>query len=217
MARREQVASNAFPQPRCLFLGPGDARVATALRPTTSVRTGRQPTVVNVKERASCRLPRLLRSRRAEPARRTSAASPGVRRRRGLARAGWSVQDKKNLSLFAAQGIAVREVVMRPGHGRADYCYYVDRKVVGVRGSLTLLRCHQRWIRCRLVSGIATATAQSWWLPLGLSTVRTARCSINTEQGTLGYQRCRPVTSDVPARLPAWSHASGSLRPCWRC
>ncbi|MDC5696446.1 DEAD/DEAH box helicase family protein [Intrasporangium calvum] len=51
---------------------------------------------------------------------------------RQLTEAGWSVQDKKNLNLFAGTGIACREVVMKPGHGRADYLLYVDKKVVGV-------------------------------------------------------------------------------------
>jgi len=49
-----------------------------------------------------------------------------------LEAAGWVVQDKKNLNLFAGPGIAVREVVMKPGHGRVDYLLYVDRAVVGV-------------------------------------------------------------------------------------
>lgn len=49
-----------------------------------------------------------------------------------LTQAGWVVQDKKDLNLFAAQGVAVREVVMKPGHGRVDYLLYVDKAVVGV-------------------------------------------------------------------------------------
>ena len=49
-----------------------------------------------------------------------------------LTQAGWKVQDKKDLNLFAGQGIAVREVVMKPGHGRVDYLLYVDKAVVGV-------------------------------------------------------------------------------------
>lgn len=49
-----------------------------------------------------------------------------------LTQAGWKVQDKKDLNLFAGQGVAVREVVMKPGHGRVDYLLYVDRAVVGV-------------------------------------------------------------------------------------
>ena len=51
---------------------------------------------------------------------------------RQLADAGWSVQDKKDLNLYASQGVACREVVMKQGHGRADYLLYVDQKVVGV-------------------------------------------------------------------------------------
>lgn len=51
---------------------------------------------------------------------------------RQLTDAGWSVQDKKDLNLYAAHGVACREVVMKPGHGRADYLLYVDKKVVGV-------------------------------------------------------------------------------------
>ena len=49
-----------------------------------------------------------------------------------LVAAGWVVQDKKDLNLFAAQGVAVRESIMAPGHGRADYLLYVDKSAVGV-------------------------------------------------------------------------------------
>jgi len=51
---------------------------------------------------------------------------------RQLIEAGWVVQDKSATNLFAAQGVAVREVTLKPGHGRADYLLYVDQKVVGV-------------------------------------------------------------------------------------
>ncbi|WP_322921642.1 type I restriction endonuclease subunit R [Nocardioides renjunii] len=51
---------------------------------------------------------------------------------RQLTAAGWVIQDRKNLNLFAGTGIAVREVVMKHGHGRADYLLYVDQRVVGV-------------------------------------------------------------------------------------
>lgn len=37
-----------------------------------------------------------------------------------LTQAGWVVQDKKGLNLFAGSGIAVREVVMKPSHGRVE-------------------------------------------------------------------------------------------------
>jgi type I restriction enzyme, R subunit len=49
-----------------------------------------------------------------------------------LQAAGWAVQDGRALNLFGGQGIAVRERVMAPGHGRVDYLLYVDRQVVGV-------------------------------------------------------------------------------------
>ena len=51
---------------------------------------------------------------------------------RQLTEAGWVVQDKKDLNLFADQGVAVREVIMAKGHGRADYLLYVDQLAVGV-------------------------------------------------------------------------------------
>lgn len=51
---------------------------------------------------------------------------------RQLTDAGWSVQDFKHLNLFASEGVARREVIMKLGHGRADYLLYVDKKVVGV-------------------------------------------------------------------------------------
>lgn len=51
---------------------------------------------------------------------------------RQLKSAGWIVQDKRALNLFAGPGVAVREVVMKAGHGRVDYLLYVDKSVVGV-------------------------------------------------------------------------------------
>ncbi|MGQ0464320.1 MAG: type I restriction endonuclease subunit R [Sporichthyaceae bacterium] len=51
---------------------------------------------------------------------------------RQLARAGWTVVDGKDLNLFAGPGVAVRERVMKSGHGRVDYLLYVDTRVVGV-------------------------------------------------------------------------------------
>jgi type I restriction enzyme, R subunit len=51
---------------------------------------------------------------------------------RQLSDAGWVVQDKKHLNLYADQGVAVHEVIMAKGHGRADYLLYVDQLAVGV-------------------------------------------------------------------------------------
>ncbi len=49
-----------------------------------------------------------------------------------LRAAGWAVVDRKDLNLFSPQGSAVREAIMKPGHGRVDYLLYVDKQVVGV-------------------------------------------------------------------------------------
>ncbi len=49
-----------------------------------------------------------------------------------LAAAGWSVQDRGREQLVGPVGVAVREAVMAPGHGRVDYLLYVERRVVGV-------------------------------------------------------------------------------------
>jgi type I restriction enzyme R subunit len=51
---------------------------------------------------------------------------------RQLTDAGWLVQDRRSLNLFAAQGVARREATMATGNGRADYLLYVDQSVVGV-------------------------------------------------------------------------------------
>src|SRR3982751_4090885 len=51
---------------------------------------------------------------------------------RQLRDAGWVVQDRADVNLFAGPGIVVREMVMAKGHGRVDYLLYVDRAVAGV-------------------------------------------------------------------------------------
>lgn len=48
-----------------------------------------------------------------------------------LGAAGWLVQDRNDLDLTAARGIAVREFIMKPGFGSADYLLYLDRKAIG--------------------------------------------------------------------------------------
>jgi type I restriction enzyme R subunit len=46
--------------------------------------------------------------------------------------AGWAVQDARGVNLAAARGVAVREFILEPPHGRADYLLFVDREAVGV-------------------------------------------------------------------------------------
>jgi type I restriction enzyme, R subunit len=47
-----------------------------------------------------------------------------------LEKAGWSIQDYKNLNLGASLGVAIREFPL--GQNYADYLLFVDRKAVGV-------------------------------------------------------------------------------------
>ena len=49
-----------------------------------------------------------------------------------LEQAGWVVQDADSVNLYAGGGVAVREFSLKPGHGRADYLLYVNRKAAGV-------------------------------------------------------------------------------------
>ena len=47
-----------------------------------------------------------------------------------LTRAGWYVCDRKDMDLVNHQGNAVREVIMKPDHGRADYLRWRDLRQV---------------------------------------------------------------------------------------
>ena len=49
-----------------------------------------------------------------------------------LEAAGWAVQDRDAMNLYAAPGVAVREFALASGHGFADYLLFVDGKAVGV-------------------------------------------------------------------------------------
>ena len=61
----------------------------------------------------------------------TAEARARVEIDRQLVACGWLVQDRSAMNLYAAQGVAVAEFVMAPGHGRADYLLFVDAKAVG--------------------------------------------------------------------------------------
>jgi type I restriction enzyme, R subunit len=62
----------------------------------------------------------------------TPEARARVRIDEMLAAAGWSVQNYAEANLGAARGVALREFVLRPPHGRADYLLYVDGAAAGV-------------------------------------------------------------------------------------
>ena len=48
-----------------------------------------------------------------------------------LEQAGWVVQDRDAMNLFAGVGVAIREVSI-PGAGEADYLLVAGRKAVGI-------------------------------------------------------------------------------------
>ena len=62
----------------------------------------------------------------------TPEARARVRIDEMLDAAGWAVQDVRGVNLAAARGVAVREFVLEPPHGRVDYLLFADRKAVGV-------------------------------------------------------------------------------------
>ena len=49
-----------------------------------------------------------------------------------LTAAGWTVQDREGANVFAAPGVAIREFVLKAGHGSADYLLFVNGKAAGV-------------------------------------------------------------------------------------
>ncbi len=49
-----------------------------------------------------------------------------------LTNAGWAVQNRDEINLYAARGVAIREFPLKSGHGFADYMLFVDSKPVGV-------------------------------------------------------------------------------------
>ena len=48
-----------------------------------------------------------------------------------LVQCGWVIQDRAEVNLVAARGVAVREVSMKRGHGETDYLLFVDAKALG--------------------------------------------------------------------------------------
>jgi type I restriction enzyme R subunit len=49
-----------------------------------------------------------------------------------LIKAGWLVQDARDMNLHAGRGVAVREAQLQKGHGAADYLLFVDAMAAGV-------------------------------------------------------------------------------------
>ena len=49
-----------------------------------------------------------------------------------LLKAGWQIQDIKDVNLSVGRGVALRNFPLVSGHGFADYLLYVDGKAAGV-------------------------------------------------------------------------------------
>ncbi len=49
-----------------------------------------------------------------------------------LKRAGWHVCDYKDANIRAYRGVVLRYFPLKPGHGEADYLFYIDGKAAGV-------------------------------------------------------------------------------------
>jgi type I restriction enzyme R subunit len=61
----------------------------------------------------------------------TPEAKARVRIDEMLAAAGWTVQSAGAANLAASNGVAIREFVLSPGHGRTDYLLFVEGAAVG--------------------------------------------------------------------------------------
>ena len=129
---------------------------------------------------------------------------------RQLAAAGWVVQDRDALNLFAGPGIAIREVSI-PGAGEADYLLVAGRRAVGIveakaeGTTLTGVETQTRVYAEGQLDGIP-----AWTLPLPMlyeSTGKETRFTNLLDP----EPRSRPVfTFHRPDTLVEWSKAASA-------
>lgn len=62
----------------------------------------------------------------------TPEAAARVEIDRQLEQSGWVIHDPDAMNIYAARGVAVREVKLKKGHGKVDYLLFIDGKAVGV-------------------------------------------------------------------------------------
>lgn len=62
----------------------------------------------------------------------TPEAAARIKIDQQLEQSGWVIQDPDEMNIFAARGVAVREVKLKKGHGKVDYLLFIDGKAVGV-------------------------------------------------------------------------------------
>src|SRR5919197_135663 len=133
----------------------------------------------------------------------TPEAQARVRIDQMLAAAGWAVQDYGAVNLSVARGVAVREFVLAPGHGRADYLLFVDRNAVGAleakKQGATLTGV--AWQTAKYVDGVPddVPTALEGALPFAYQSTGTETRFTNTLDP-------EPTSRDV-----FWFHQPGTL------
>ena len=49
-----------------------------------------------------------------------------------LTQAAWAVRNQTGANILAHRGVAIRNFTLKPGHGFADYLFYVDGRAAGV-------------------------------------------------------------------------------------
>ena len=128
-----------------------------------------------------------------------------VRIDRMLTAAGWVVQDMARLNLAAAQGVAVREFVLVPPHGRVDYLLFVDKRPVGVieakPAGTTLIGVE--WQSARYIDGVPD-DLNAWTTPLAFAYESTG-VETRFTNGFDPEPRSRPVFwFHRPETLAAW-------------
>ena len=128
---------------------------------------------------------------------------------RQLCLAGWVVQDRKAVNLFAGPGVAIREVSI-PGAGEADYLLVARGKAVGIieakkRGdTLTGVELQTRVYAEQLPDHM-----KAWTLPLPMLYESTG---IETRFTNLlePEPRSRPTFGfHTPKTLETWAQAAG--------
>ena len=128
-----------------------------------------------------------------------------------LAAAGWVIQDREDMNLIAAEGIAVREFSVK--EGVADYLLFVDGKAIGAieakKEGMPLAGVEVQSAKYR--DGLPKG-AQAWHLPLPFL-YETTGVETYFTNGLDPDPRSRPVFAfHQPATLVAWVTASSQFR-----
>ena len=84
-----------------------------------------------------------------------------------LAGAGWLIQNRDSINIEAGRGIAIREFLLAPGYGFADYLLYVDGYAAGVveakKAGVALTEVELQTSRCQLRTPEPSTSVQCGW------------------------------------------------------